>query len=470
MLLVLAAIAGATLLGGLIQVHRGTRRKHKHHNNSFQPMQAQALLVDDENDNDNWQQRVKEETRDLLRHAQTQAQSTVEESERRMRDVWKQLEASSSHASTSTVVWWNKTLSNEREWQNHCAKQLQRLGRHMQSTSSKDAQHFDAWWNATNTAERQWWRDTVKAYHAFEETAASRVWWSLTRVQEWTNHTRDTVTTKWFPSYSDKDDALLPLLYLNTTRARNALLTRRWGSFAATNLDYFRYYALDAQIDGASCGLATSAAILNSLLLTNNNNEQQHQRHYVTQESLRMDPCVTQHVSRYNATFNGIYHAPGGLNLLQVARLLQCQLDKRDYLITIVHVDTATLALDRMRREMIAALTSPTMRVLVNYHRAALGQPGGGHFSPVAAYSRHLDAFLVMDVAKYKYPPTWVPAARLYHAMNTVDACGSYDFPRAQDPLDATVNETDWANALRTLDCQERYRGYIIIAEQTNPV
>lgn len=59
--------------------------------------------------------------------------------------------------------------------------------------------------------------------------------------------------------------------------------------------------------------------------------------------------------------------------------------------------------------------------LLVNYQRGALGQVEGGHISPLAAYSATTDRILILDVAAYRYPPTWVPTSDLWNAMNTVD-------------------------------------------------
>jgi hypothetical protein len=59
--------------------------------------------------------------------------------------------------------------------------------------------------------------------------------------------------------------------------------------------------------------------------------------------------------------------------------------------------------------------------VIVNYDRAVLGQDGGGHISPVGAYSPETDRMLVLDVAAYKYPYTWVPVSKLWSALNTID-------------------------------------------------
>ncbi len=76
--------------------------------------------------------------------------------------------------------------------------------------------------------------------------------------------------------------------------------------------------------------------------------------------------------------------------------------------------------LDAFRRAARDALAGGRF-VVVNYLRRALGQERGGHISPLAAYDAAADRFLILDVARYKYPPVWVTAADLFAAMNTVD-------------------------------------------------
>ena len=59
--------------------------------------------------------------------------------------------------------------------------------------------------------------------------------------------------------------------------------------------------------------------------------------------------------------------------------------------------------------------------VLINYSRKSVGQVPGGHISPLAAYDEKADRFLILDVARYKYPPVWVATSDLFDAMNTID-------------------------------------------------
>jgi glutathione gamma-glutamylcysteinyltransferase len=64
----------------------------------------------------------------------------------------------------------------------------------------------------------------------------------------------------------------------------------------------------------------------------------------------------------------------------------------------------------------------PTCKVLIaSYSRSVLKQSGSGHFSPIGGYCAELDLVLIMDVARFKYPPHWVPLSLLYQAMCSVD-------------------------------------------------
>ena len=74
-----------------------------------------------------------------------------------------------------------------------------------------------------------------------------------------------------------------------------------------------------------------------------------------------------------------------------------------------------------IRRELVGNLTTEGDYVLVNYSRKALGQPGGGHISPVGAYDEASDSFLVMDVNPNRAPWVWVAADDLVAAMRTFD-------------------------------------------------
>lgn len=59
---------------------------------------------------------------------------------------------------------------------------------------------------------------------------------------------------------------------------------------------------------------------------------------------------------------------------------------------------------------------------LLNFRRAEIGEVGGGHWSPLAAFDAASDSVLLLDVARYKYPAAWVPVVQLYRAALAVDS------------------------------------------------
>ena len=59
--------------------------------------------------------------------------------------------------------------------------------------------------------------------------------------------------------------------------------------------------------------------------------------------------------------------------------------------------------------------------VLVNYLRRNVGQPGGGHISPLAAYDAGSDSFLVLDVNPAVANWVWMPAGTLIKGMRSFD-------------------------------------------------
>jgi hypothetical protein len=84
------------------------------------------------------------------------------------------------------------------------------------------------------------------------------------------------------------------------------------------------------------------------------------------------------------------------------------------------HASESTIA--EFRKTASDYLNSPNKHVIVNYLRKSIGQEKGGHISPLAAYDADTDRFLLLDVARYKYPPVWISAAELFNAMNTTDS------------------------------------------------
>ena len=108
----------------------------------------------------------------------------------------------------------------------------------------------------------------------------------------------------------------------------------------------------------------------------------------------------------------------GGLTLGQVATLLRTSGAKVE---TVFAQDTNVGA---FRTAATAAMHRADTYVIVNVLRARLDQgglDGGGHISPLGAYNAKADRFLFLDVARYKFLPSWITAKQLFEAMGAVD-------------------------------------------------
>ena len=105
-----------------------------------------------------------------------------------------------------------------------------------------------------------------------------------------------------------------------------------------------------------------------------------------------------------------------GITLDQLGGLLAVQP------VTVSVRHAADSSVEAFRSEAREALAASGRFVIINYLRKAIGQERGGHISPLAAFDAESDRFLILDVARYKYPPVWVKTTELFAAMNTTDS------------------------------------------------
>jgi hypothetical protein len=158
----------------------------------------------------------------------------------------------------------------------------------------------------------------------------------------------------------------------------------------------------------AYCGVASIVMVLNALHTPAPTTPEYEPYHTFTQDNLldeRTDAILPREVL-----------ARQGMTLDQLGALLGLH----PATVEVRHAEGG--GLDAFRASARDYLAAKDHFVIVNYLRKSIGQERGGHISPLAAYDAKSDRFLILDVARYKYPPVWVTASDLFAAMNTTDA------------------------------------------------
>lgn len=159
------------------------------------------------------------------------------------------------------------------------------------------------------------------------------------------------------------------------------------------------------------CGIASSVMVLNALKVPPPLAPEWYPNRYWDEDNIFTEAVLEAVESVQLVEMEGI-------TLAQLATLLQKSGAKAE------PVFASDTDLASFRQAAIKALRDPDTFLVVNVGRAVLGQgtiANGGHISPIAAYNAEEDRFLMLDVARYKYQPSWIPAERLFRALNTLD-------------------------------------------------
>lgn len=192
------------------------------------------------------------------------------------------------------------------------------------------------------------------------------------------------------------------LIPLNSDEGRRLLVE------SDANQDFF---ALSSQFvtqqSTSFCGVASAVMALNAMPIAAPEAKEFAPWRAFTQENVFNTELAkvlpAQQVSRGGLTLDGV-----------VTVLRQNQADA-----TAVFATETTL--EKFRTEVATNMKTPNDFVLVDFLRSELKQDTGAHWSPVAAYHVGSDRFLVLDVARFRYPPYWVKAEELFKAMATGD-------------------------------------------------
>ncbi|KAG1678305.1 hypothetical protein FOA52_013926 [Chlamydomonas sp. UWO 241] len=193
---------------------------------------------------------------------------------------------------------------------------------------------------------------------------------------------------------------------------------------AGTAISFFNLVEqFNTQAEPAFCGLASLTMVLNALSIDPQRTWKGAWRWF---DERMLDCCVPlDEVER------------DGISLEQAACLGRCNGAR-------VNTRPAgSFTLEEFRAEVVACCSSdpskqtpPDRHVIVNYSRRSFKQTGDGHFSPIGAYHPGRDLILILDTARFKYPPHWVPLATMFTSMSTGTGRGFI-----------VVSEQPWRNA-----------------------
>jgi hypothetical protein len=154
------------------------------------------------------------------------------------------------------------------------------------------------------------------------------------------------------------------------------------------------------------CGIASAVMVLNASNITRPSDSSHPGFYYFDQDNF-----FTQDVK----------------SILQPKDVLEkgVTLDQLAKAIALHGLKTNILYADQLNEQRLREKLKESLQhhhwVLINFYRPALNQSGGGHVSPLAAYDPDTDQFLMLDVARYKYPAFWVKTSDLWNAIHTID-------------------------------------------------
>ena len=246
------------------------------------------------------------------------------------------------------------------------------------------------------------------------------------------------------------------LVALSSPSGQQALVRAMVQQTASTYFMLTQHW--DNQSDPASCGVTTLRQVLNAAGMDPTAVRWKGGWRYYGSDAMVvcrcMDPIRIQRAGITLDDFDRLAHCHG----------LQGRMERpeaRRNLDAPTKDDSPVNTIDDFRRDLLHSLQSapsnsdnvaPPTFLVVSFSRAVLQQTGDGHFSTVAAYDAETDSCLVLDVARFKYPPYWVRVSELYEAMRPKDPATNESrgwslwrragpWPNYLDPIDGNVKD-----------------------------
>ncbi|KAG0380741.1 hypothetical protein BGX24_005619 [Mortierella sp. AD032] len=168
---------------------------------------------------------------------------------------------------------------------------------------------------------------------------------------------------------------------------------------AGTGECFFRLCtSFNTQSDPAFCGVSSLSMVLNALEIDPRRQWRGVWRWYSDEQ---LDCCTSVEVMKQK-----------GITFNQFSCLARCHAK-----VSAKRADRTSI--EQFRQDIQQVCTSDQM--VLSFSRAALGQTGSGHFSPVGGYHAGEDKVLVLDTARFKYPPFFATVQELWKSLLPVD-------------------------------------------------
>ncbi|KAF9543996.1 hypothetical protein EC957_000265 [Mortierella hygrophila] len=170
---------------------------------------------------------------------------------------------------------------------------------------------------------------------------------------------------------------------------------------AGTGECFFRLCtSFNTQSDPAFCGVSSLSMVLNALEIDPRRQWRGVWRWYSDEQ---LDCCTSVDVMKQK-----------GITFNQFSCLARCHAK-----VSAKRADRTTI--EQFRQDLKLVCTSDQVHMVLSFSRAALGQTGSGHFSPIGGYHAGEDKVLVLDTARFKYPPFFATVQELWESLLPID-------------------------------------------------
>ncbi|KAF9432641.1 hypothetical protein BGZ76_010520 [Entomortierella beljakovae] len=192
----------------------------------------------------------------------------------------------------------------------------------------------------------------------------------------------------------------LPSHLVSITSAAGRRLFREMILAGTSECFFSLFTAFNTQSDPAFCGVSSLSMVLNALGIDPRRQWRGVWRWYSDEH---LDCCASiEEMKQKGITFN------------QFQCLASCHAE-------VVAKPADSHTLEEFRRDVQLIASSEGSHMVLSFSRASLGQTGSGHFSPIGGYHAGEDKVLVLDCARFKYPPFYATIPELWESFLGTD-------------------------------------------------